>query len=143
MERIYDVNINMLSVISTTGEGVAKEGDAERTEASYEGKLRQGAGSVILSYKESTEGGDISCEITVTEGAVAVLRRGAIVSDMKFSEGKAEKSLYRIPPHAFDMEIFCKRAKVQIGNREGRVDLLYNMTVGGESRAARMRITWN
>jgi hypothetical protein len=41
------------------------------------------------------------------------------------------------------MEIFCKKAKIQIGDREGRVDLLYNMSIGGESRSARMRITWN
>ena len=49
----------------------------------------------------------------------------------------------RLLQTTFDMEIFCKRAKIQIGDREGRVDLLYNMSIGGESRSARMRITWN
>ncbi len=143
MERLYDVDINMLSVISTTDGSGARDGDADRTETSYKGKLRMADGAVILTFKESTEGGDMRSEITVTGSEVRVSRRGAIASDMRFSEGKAEKSLYRIPPHAFDMEIFCKRAKIQIDGREGRVDLLYNMTIGGECRSARMRITWN
>lgn len=143
MERTYDVEINMLSVISTTDESGARDGEADRTEASYKGKLQLSGGRTVLTYKERTEGGDVRCEITVTDGEVRVSRRGAISSDMKFSEGVTERSVYRIPPHAFDMEIFCKRAKIQTKGREGRVDLLYSMTLGGESRSARMRITWN
>lgn len=143
MERVYDVNINMLSVISTIGDGGVREGEADKTEASYKGRLSMSAEKVILTHREHTEGGDVYSEITISGGRVKVSRRGAIASDMVFCEGKSEKSLYTIPPHSFDMEIFCKRAKIQIGEREGRVDLLYNMSIGGESRSARMRITWN
>ncbi|MBQ7374584.1 MAG: DUF1934 domain-containing protein [Clostridia bacterium] len=143
MERMYDVNINMLSVISTTDERGQRDGDADRTEASYKGRLRITEDGTVLSFRERTEGGDMVSEIVVTDREVRVSRRGAISSDMKFIEGRAERSVYKIPPHAFDMEIFCKRAKIQNLGREGRVDLLYSMTLGGESRSARMRITWN
>lgn len=143
MERVREVNINMLSVISTLGDGGVRDGDVEKTETAYKGKLTENGDTVTLTYRDSTEGGDARCEITVSKSEVKVVRRGAISSDMIFREGEVKKSLYKIPPHAFDMEIFCKKAKVQIGDREGRVDLLYNMTVGGESRSARMRITWN
>jgi uncharacterized beta-barrel protein YwiB (DUF1934 family) len=133
----------MLSVISTLGENGMRNGDAETNETTYKGKLTENGNTVTLTYRDSTEGGDARCEITVSGDEVKVVRRGAIASDMIFREGEVKKSLYKIPPHAFDMEIFCKKAKVQIGHREGRVDLLYNMTLGGESRSARMRITWN
>jgi uncharacterized beta-barrel protein YwiB (DUF1934 family) len=62
---------------------------------------------------------------------------------MVFSEGKRNTSLYTIPPHSFDMTVECRRLKAQVGEREGRIDLLYKMEIGGEARGARMRIVWN
>jgi hypothetical protein len=41
------------------------------------------------------------------------------------------------------MTVECRRLKSQVGEREGRIDLLYKMEIGGEARGARMRIVWN
>jgi uncharacterized beta-barrel protein YwiB (DUF1934 family) len=82
-------------------------------------------------------------EIHILDGRVVVKRRGAIVSDMVFAEGKRNTSVYSIPPHSFDMTIDCRRLKIKTGERDGRVDMLYKMEIGGEARSARMRIIWN
>jgi uncharacterized beta-barrel protein YwiB (DUF1934 family) len=139
MENIYDVKINMLSVINTEG----TDGDADRSESTYDGRLEVLDGRLRLTYSERTEGGEMSTEIHVLEGRVVVKRRGAIVSDMVFSEGKRSTSVYSIPPHSFDMTVDCRRLKIKLGDREGRVDMLYKMEIGGEARSARMRIIWN
>ena len=140
MENVYDVKINMLSVIST--EGVV--GDEDRSEGDHEGTLTVAeGGKICLRYSERTEGGSLTTEIHVLDGRVVVKRRGAIVSDMVFSEGKKNTSIYSIPPHSFDMTIECRRLKIKLGDGEGRVDMLYKMEIGGEARSARMRIKWN
>ncbi len=138
MDKIYDVDINILSVISTVGSS-----DEERAESDYKGTLTVAGDKLCLSYSERTEGGEMRTEIHLCEGRVVVKRRGAIVSDMVFSEGKRNTSVYSIPPHSFDMTVECRRLKAQLGEREGRVDLLYKMEIGGEARGARMRIIWN
>ena len=138
MDKTYDVDINILSVISTVGSS-----DEERGESDYKGTLTESEGRLCLSYSEKTEGGEMRTEIHLCDGRVVVKRRGAIVSDMVFSEGKRNTSLYTISPHSFDMTVECRRLKAQLGEREGRIDLLYKMEIGGEARGARMRIIWN
>lgn len=141
MENVYDVKINMLSVISTDG---SLSGDTDRSENDYEGTLTVCEGGKFrLSYSERTEGGEVSTEIHVLDGRVVVKRSGAIVSNMVFSEGKTNTSVYSIPPHSFDMTIECRRLKMDVGDLSGRVDMLYKMNIGGEDRSARMRIIWN
>ena len=138
MDKTYDVDINILSVITTDGSS-----DEERAESDYKGTLAVSGDKLCLSYSEKTDGGEMNTEIHLRDGRVVVKRRGAIVSDMVFAEGKKNTSVYSIPPHSFDMTVECRRLKAQIGEREGRVDLLYKMEIGGEARGARMRIIWN
>lgn len=135
------VKIDMLSVISSV-DGDSR-GESERSETTYEGELRLRGEGILLTYSETTEGGELKTEISVTDGEVRVRRRGAIRSDMRFREGESATSFYEIPPYSFDMEIYCKRAKISVEEHSGRVDLLYEMKVGGDVRAARMRIIWN
>lgn len=135
------VKINMLSVINTEGE---PSGGEDRSETDHEGMITiSEEGKIRLTYTERTEGGELMTEIHVLEGRVVVKRRGAIVSDMVFAEGKRNTSVYSIPPHSFDMTVDCRRLKIKVGECGGRVDMLYKMEIGGEARSARMRIIWN
>ena len=135
------VKINMLSVINTEGE---PSGGEDRSETDHEGMITiSEEGRIRLTYTERTEGGELMTEIHVLEGRVVVKRRGAIVSDMVFAEGKRNTSVYSIPPHSFDMTVDCRRLKIKVGECGGRVDMLYKMEIGGEARSARMRIIWN
>ena len=91
MENVYDVKINMLSVISTDG---SLSGDTDRSENDYEGTLTVCEGGKFrLSYSERTEGGNVFTEIHILDGRVVVKRSGAIVSNMVFSEGKTNTSV--------------------------------------------------
>lgn len=131
----------MLSVINTEGE---PSGGEDRSETDHEGMITiSEEGKIRLTYTERTEGGELMTEIHVLEGRVVVKRRGAIVSDMVFAEGKRNTSVYSIPPHSFDMTVDCRRLKIKVGGCGGRVDMLYKMEIGGEARSARMRIIWN
>lgn len=139
ISNTYNVDINMLSVINSE-----EDGPADRSENTYSGTLvTEGEGRLLLSYSEKTEGGEMQTEIYLREGRVIVKRRGAIVSDMVFAEGKKNTSVYSIPPHSFDMTIECSRLKVKLDGLSGRIDMLYKMNVGGDERSARMRIIWN
>ena len=131
----------MLSVIKTEG---GPSGGEDRSETDHEGMITiSEEGRIRLTYTERTEGGELMTEIHVLEGRVVVKRRGAIVSDMVFAEGKRNTSVYSIPPHSFDMTVDCRRLKIKVGECGGRVDMLYKMEIGGEARSARMRIIWN
>ena len=140
MSKNYDVEIKVLSAINSMDEG----SEAENNESTYKGFLiNDGEGRLALSYSEKTDGGLMTTEIHVRDTRVVVKRRGAIVSDMVFSEGRKNTSVYSIPPHSFDMTVECHSLNIQVSDSEGRIDLLYNMEVGGDARSARMRITWS
>lgn len=141
MSKERKVKIDMLSVISSVEEGV--RGESERSEVCHEGHEKIMPEGVLLSYSEMTEGGRVETEIFVGVDAVRVERRGAISSKMLFREGESVTSLYGIPPYTFDMEIYSKRVRITFEEHSGRVDLLYEMKVGGDTRAARMRIIWS
>lgn len=137
--NIYNVEINMLSVINSL-----EDGPADRAESSYNGSLvLEGEERLKLSYEEKTDGGKMSTEIYLRDNRVVVKRKGAIVSDMVFAEGKKNTSIYSIPPHSFDMTVECTRLKVKLDGLNGRIDMLYKMDIGGDARSARMRIIWN
>lgn len=141
MSKERKVKIDMLSVISPIEDGV--RGEAERSEVSHEGREEMAADGILLSYSEMTEGGKIRTEIFVGTDTVVVERQGAIGSEMIFREGERSTSLYKIPPYTFDMEIYAKKVRITADELSGRVDLLYEMKVGGDTRAARMRIIWS
>ena len=140
MSKNYDVKISVMSAINSIDEG----SETENNESIYNGSLiDDGEGKMMLSYDEKTDGGPMSTEIHIRDTRVVVKRRGAIVSDMVFSEGRKSTSVYSIPPHSFDMTIECSHLKKQVSDREGSIDLLYTMEFGGDTRSARMRITWS
>ena len=54
MEKIYDVSVTMLSVISSDD---APSGGDDRNESSYSGKLEVLDDKLLITYSERTEGG--------------------------------------------------------------------------------------
>ena len=134
------VSLKIESVIDNlTPEGLP-EGDSEKSVTECLGTLRISDGRTSLTYTESTEYGEIRTAIVCLEGQVTVSREGAIISDLCFIEDETHRSVYTIPPYSFDAEVRAKRVRVNVGESEGVIDLLYNMTVGGAEKAARMKI---
>jgi uncharacterized beta-barrel protein YwiB (DUF1934 family) len=134
------VKLKIESTIDNLSPAGLPEGEPEKNISECEGVLRVADGRTSLTYTEKSEGGDIRSQIICLDGQVTVTRSGAIESELCFVEGQTHHSIYSIPPYRFDASVKAKRVRVDIGEEEGKIDLLYNMTVGGAEKTARMKI---
>ena len=116
------------------------DGEPERNDISVEGFYKISDEGYEITYSEQTEGGRIVSDIIITESSVTVKRRGAVDSEMVFSEGLLHKSLYTVSPYSFDAEVLTKRIRNGLTKDGGRIDIFYNMKIGGADKAVKMRI---
>ena len=140
MAVIKEKKIKISSVIENLLPSGLTDGDAERSESSADGFLKITDGEFCLSFSEMSEGGKVISDITVTERSVRVKRVGALVSDMYFEEGVTHSSLYEVPPYSFDAEITTRKIRNSMTRDGGRVDIFYNMKIGGAMKNVKMRI---
>jgi uncharacterized beta-barrel protein YwiB (DUF1934 family) len=59
---------------------------------------------------------------------------------MHFSEGETHHFIYTIAPYQFDATVTAKRVRTELDSEGGKIDLLYNMNIGGADKNARMKI---
>lgn len=140
MHIIKEVEVKIESVIDNLDSAGLPEGDAEKNHSTASGFLHIFNEKQLITFSEIGEGGQVNSEIVCEDGAVRVKRMGAIESDLYFKEGEHSTSVYSIPPYKFDADLFAKRVRVDIGENGGRIDLLYNMKIGGAEKSARMKI---
>lgn len=133
-----NVKLKISSVIENLLPSGLCDGEPERTAAEALGVLEGRGGIQRISYSETGEGGEVSSEITVSSDSVRVVRRGALVSDILFRENFSHKSLYTVPPYAFDMEVFT----LKIRRSEGGIEIFYKMTLGGRDKRVKMTLEW-
>ena len=127
------------SIDNLTKEGLA-DGEPERNDITVEGFYKISDEGYEITYSEMTEGGKVVSDIIITTSSVAVKRRGAVDSEMVFSEGLLHKSLYTVSPYSFDAEVLTKRIRNGLTKDGGRIDIFYNMKIGGADKAVKMRI---
>lgn len=140
MPRIEEVKVKIESVIENIDSAGLPEGDAERTLVEADGFIHYTDSGILLTYSESTEGGDIFSDISYSDGEVWVKRRGALISELFFKEGAEHTSIYEIPPYKFDATVQTRRIKAEFSDSCGMISLFYNMKVGGAEKSARMKI---
>ena len=140
MAVIKEKKIVISSVIENLLPSGLSDGDHEKTETSADGFLKITDSEYIITYVEKTEGGRVSSEICITDGAVRVKRVGDIESDMVFEEGLSHKSIYTVHPYSFDAEVFTKKIRNSMTRDGGRVDIYYTMKIGGADKKVKMRI---
>ncbi len=140
MAIIKEKKLKISSVIEDMTPSGLADGEAEHTEITTDAFLKISDGATVISYTENTEDGRVVSDITLTEASVTVTRRGAVESEMVFSEGGSYKSLYQVPPLSFDMEIYTKKIRNNMTRDGGRVDIFYTMKIGGAERYVRMKI---
>ena len=127
------------SIDNRTKEGLA-DGEPERNDITVEGFYKISDEGYEITYSEMTEGGKVVSDIIITSSSVTVKRRGAVESEMVFSEGLLHKSLYTVSPYSFDAEVLTKRIRNGLTKDGGRIDIFYNMKIGGADKAVKMRI---
>lgn len=116
----------------------------EITDEECLGVMRCAAGGAAerISYKITGEDGNkTETAIELFDGAVRLLRHGAIESNMLFEVGAEHKSLYKIPPFSFDLTLRTSRIEYDVSSTGGKITLEYSMTVGGAERECSMTVT--
>lgn len=119
--------------------GLTESTESDTATAPCEFAVRGGASRII--YKTENDGVSTQTEITVTKRGVRLVRHGGIESVMEFSEGEITKTLYRIPPYAFDAEIDTKRVCGSFTEDGGTLELLYLLSIGGAKKKMRLSLT--
>ena len=139
MELTKKVKIKIVSTVEELDEcGLADS--AERTENAIVGTLSDEDGILTLSYKESTEGGEVFSRVITDGKTVVVGRSGALSSEFIFDEKNEHSSLYSVGPYSFDAKITTKRIRNSLTADGGEITLLYDMTVGGAKKHVKMKI---
>ncbi|MBQ8528114.1 MAG: DUF1934 domain-containing protein [Clostridia bacterium] len=139
MPTFREVNIKIESLIDELDSSGLTMGEPERTESAAVGYLRFGE-DATLTYTESGEYGSVVTELWASGDTVTVKRTGAIVSELRFTEGLTHTSLYEVPPYKFDVSVKARRVRVDLKSEGGVVDVLYDMDIGGARKAVRMKI---
>lgn len=140
MKAIKEVEIRLHSVIDNLEDGLPT-GEPEINITTHRGFMICEDTSLSVSYTERGEGGEVKCTIRIYENGVSLSRRGAIISDLLFSEGEECRTSYAVGPYTFDMITLTKRVRGRIDLDGGEMTLLYVMSVGGQDKNCRMRIT--
>lgn len=134
------INLKIESVIDNLDSGGLLDGDSERSVSEFVGSMRVSGDDVRITYKEKNDGNESETEIICSGGGVTVRRRGAIESELYFKEGETQQSVYSVPPYKFDAEVKTRRVRIELSETGGKIDLFYNMKIGGAEKSARMRI---
>ena len=134
------INLKIESVIDNLDSGGLLDGDSERSVSEFVGSMRVSGDDVRITYKEKNDGNESETEIIYSGGGVTVRRRGAIESEFYFKEGETHQSVYSVPPYKFDAEVKTRRVRIELSETGGKIDLFYNMKIGGAEKSARMRI---
>ena len=137
---ISRVKIKIQSIIDNLDATGLADGESEKAESLFDGVYRYTGDGAHITYKENTDGGSCDSEILVFSDGVTVRRRGAIISELYFKDGETHASIYQIPPYSFDAEVTAKRVTVELEPVGGRINLVYNMKIGGAEKSAIMRI---
>ena len=140
MTVISEVNIKIESIIENLDNAGLPDGDAEKNVSEATGFLNFSDNGAMLTYSEDNEGGRALSEIICRDGGVRVCRRGAIESELYFKEGESHSSIYSIPPYKFDATVTARRVRIDLSADGGKIDLLYNMKIGGAEKSTRMKI---
>ncbi len=141
MSKLLEMTLTVNSVIDNLTEAGLPDGEPEINIFTTLGAFSQLERSVRLAFCEENEGGKSTSTLYITGEGVRLSKRGAIESDMTFTEGESTKSLYRIGPYAFDVDITTKKIRCSLTEAGGELQLIYAMNIGGQEKNVRMKIT--
>ena len=140
MAIIKEKTVKIISQIDNYDEHGLPSDEPEISESVCSGFLKIAEDEFIISYTENGENGRTVSDITVTKEGIRVKRCGALTSNMLFSENVTDKSLYEVSPYKFDVEVYTRKIRNSLTRDGGRIDIFYDMTIGGAKKSVRMKI---
>ena len=121
--KSINVTVIMTSTVEDEGTIVTK----------YDGLLRVADGVAKISYTEEQDGARTSTLLTVGEGEVSLVRRGAVSFSTLYRTGCTHRSLYSLAGLSFDAEVVTERLTLPPSPLPA-FDCVYTLTLGGEAR---------
>ena len=140
MQIVKEAKIKIESVRDNLDPSGLVEGESEKNLTEHSASYSFSEERTVITYSEVGEGGKVDSEIIYENGSVRAKRFGAIESDLLFKEGEHSLSLYSVPPYKFDADVFARRIRVDLSEMGGKIELFYNMKIGGAEKSARMKI---
>lgn len=116
------------------------DGDSERVDCTLPCHYMYSDGKAYISYTEESDSEKTETDITVADGEATVERLGALRAKMLFAVGKKFSSLYSVGPYSFDMTVTARALRTTLGALGGRLDILYDMTVGEAEKSVRFSV---
>ena len=133
----YTVKItSVIEELDSAGLSVSSETSEETARAA----VRSDGDCLTVSFTERSEGAKSLATFTLSGDTLTVSRTGAIESTLVFQNGKSYKTLYKIPPYAFDMTVKTLRLDIGMTEAGGEISVLYTMSIGGADKRVRMKI---
>jgi uncharacterized beta-barrel protein YwiB (DUF1934 family) len=141
MAENINLTLTVLSVIDNLDDFGLSDGDPEINSFTADGTLSANDRFMKLAFTEASDSGDVTSTLYILDSEVRLFKRGAIDADMRFREGACEKTIYRVGPYAFDMEIKTRGVRNSLSEEGGELTLIYGMNIGGQDKNVRMKIT--
>jgi len=103
--------------------------------------VKERADTLYLRYKEESEGGSVRTFITAGTEGIRLSRSGSIEWDVSFIPNEVSRTVYRIPPYAFDATVRTETARwTRLGSGH-IIEFKYSMNIGGAEKAVKMKMT--
>ena len=141
MSTTKSVSVTLKSVIDNLSDTGLPTNDRETSESVAIGTLTASANGAVIAFSERGEGGETRTKIEIIGKRIRVTRHGAIESNMLFAEGISHASVYGAPPYTFDASLFTRKIRGEIGDEGGRLDIFYDMEIGGAKKSVKMQIS--
>ena len=108
------------------------DGDVTELSSLSPGCLRELGDKLILTYTDTTEGGRVFNRVEIEDECVSVKRSGAVSLSLRLKVGEVEKTVYEVPPFAFDMTVKTESVRVVREQKGGlRIGLRFDSIIGG------------
>ena len=111
------------------------EGESSSMELITEGCLIQKDGVFHIEYEESEISGKegTKTRISIEDNSVSMQRSGTTTSQFFFEQGKKYSDSFVTPFGAFQMDVYPTRVKHTLGEKEGSLNLKYQLDIDGKS----------
>ena len=133
----YDVDVKIYSVIKSEGE------EPSVSTARAVGKWEVRANSdFILSYSEKTEWGEQHTRLSYDGSCATLSLAGPSCATLRFEGGAEYETVYKIGGFEFDAAVKSGAPTARVSDSGGEIKLGYQMTLGGDSRVAKILISF-
>ncbi|MCR5580443.1 MAG: DUF1934 domain-containing protein [Pseudobutyrivibrio sp.] len=107
-------------------------GDREVTEESYEGTYIERGQKKYISYKRSTEDGEIDCLISFNRKSMNLTQKGMLNSKLELIPGKETSNVYGTPMGNLNLAVYTRHYQVVETQDSVKLIIDYDIVTGTE-----------